>query len=89
MITVNLRVEEQSPISLEVSEGTICSPLGVDTVIVSSTVPNYEGTYHITPGDEVVILNTNGMKMGRDVTIDPIPSNYGKIGWNGSYLTVS
>lgn len=89
MITVNLRVEEQAPISLQVEEGTVCSPLGVETVIVSSMVPDYQGTYTITPGDEVIVLNTSGMKMERDVTIDKIPSNYGKIGWNGSYLTVT
>ena len=31
----------------------------------------------------------NVMQMTDDVTIKPIPQNYGLITWNGSFLTVS
>lgn len=49
----------------------------------------YSGTYTITPSSETQILNTEGLMMTRNVTINPIPSNYGLITWNGSTLTVS
>lgn len=49
----------------------------------------YEGSYTVTPTMETQTLLTNGKLLARDVTINPIPSNYGLITWNGSTLTVS
>ena len=49
----------------------------------------YTGEYEITPTNEVQILDTQGKSMQNNVTINPIPSNYGLITWNGSFLTVS
>ena len=51
--------------------------------------PAYEGSYEVTPSDQTQTLATNGLRMTSDVTINPIPSNYGLISWNGSVLTVS
>lgn len=60
-----------------------------DYVINVSVVPIYDGDYEITPGEEAVILQTNGKELTGNITVNPIPSNWGKIGWNGSYLTVT
>lgn len=49
----------------------------------------YTGDYEVTPSSEVQILNTQGKSMRQNVTINPIPSNYGLITWNGGFLTVS
>ena len=49
----------------------------------------YEGEYTVTPTSETQTLPTNGKLLARNVTINPIPSNYGLITWNGSTLTVS
>lgn len=49
----------------------------------------YDGEYEVTPGQSPVILSTAGKTMARSVTVNPIPSNYGLITWNGSTLTVS
>ena len=49
----------------------------------------YEGNYTVTPTTETQTLLTNGKLLSRDVTVDPIPSNYGLITWSGSILTVS
>lgn len=49
----------------------------------------YEGSYEITPSQETQILATVGKRMTADLVINPIPSNYGLITWNGSFLTVS
>lgn len=49
----------------------------------------YEGDYEITPTDETQVLQTAGKWDRENITIKPIPSNYGLITWNGSALTVS
>ena len=49
----------------------------------------YEGAYTVTPGTTAQVLETSGKVMRGDVTIEPIPQNYGLITWNGSVLTIS
>ena len=51
--------------------------------------PDYEGAYEITPLAEVQTLPSTDTVTHRDIVINPIPSNYGLITWNGSTLTVS
>lgn len=53
-----------------------------------STSP-YTGEYEFTPTDEEQTIPIYGKTATRDIVINPIPSNYGKITWNGSTLTVS
>lgn len=61
---------------------------GVITVIREG-YPEYIGETEITPGEEIQILNTAMHTLLSNITINPIPSNYGLITWNGSVLTVS
>lgn len=49
----------------------------------------YTGAYEITPSQETQTLETNNLRMTGNVTINPIPNNYGLITWNGSIITVS
>ena len=49
----------------------------------------YRGEYTITPGTEAQTLAIEGMTALRDITINPIPSNYGLVTWDGSTITVS
>ena len=51
--------------------------------------PAYEGPYTITPTQHEQVLDTSAKRMTENITIEPIPSNYGLITWNGSVLTVS
>lgn len=51
--------------------------------------PAYTGAYTITPTQDTQVLPVNAKRMTGDITINPIPSNYGLITWNGSVLTVS
>ena len=76
-------------ISLRVAEnGSI--PLHMEQVRVEYIErPAYTGAYTVTPGNDAQVLSTNGKRMTADVTVGPIPSNYGRITWNGSVLTVS
>ena len=49
----------------------------------------YTGEYTVTPSTETQTLETNGLRMTDNITINPIPNNYGLITWNGSVITVS
>ena len=50
---------------------------------------DYKGEYEVTPTDEVQVLPTAHKTLSRDVVVNPIPSNYGLITWDGCVLTVS
>lgn len=84
MITIPGTIE----LELMVSDQILELELG-SVIEITTNVPEYEGPYEVTPTQQVQIINTDGLLLTGDLTIKPIPSNYGKIGWNGSVLTVS
>ena len=49
----------------------------------------YEGDYEFTPSSETQTIAIKNLMATDDIIINPIPNNYGLIGWNGSFLTVS
>ena len=49
----------------------------------------YTGSYEATPTSAAQTFDTTGKLMVREFTVNPIPSNWGLITWNGSTLTVS
>lgn len=49
----------------------------------------FDGEYEYTPTDTEQTIPIIGLTARRNITIDPIPSNYGLITWNGAVLTVS
>ena len=55
----------------------------------SAAYPDYTGPVEITPNQTTQILNTAFKSILVDIKVNPIPSNYGLITWNGSTLTVS
>ena len=82
--------------------GTLTAPKGIQGVLSSAqgitgtlTVPqyvlppSYAGPFEVTPSSETQTLETDSFYMNGNITINPIPSNYGLITWDGSSLTVS
>ena len=65
--------------------------IGTGTPIARDYVDRdpYEGAYNVTPSAETQVLSTKYLRMTDDITINPIPNNYGLITWDGSTLTVS
>jgi hypothetical protein len=57
--------------------------------VIAGDAPRYDGPYEVTPSAEAQTLDTSGLVMTDSVTVNPIPSNYGLITWNGATLTVS
>lgn len=58
-------------------------------IIIDHDTPEYTGEYSAIPSQERQVFRTNGKRMGEDFVVEPIPSNYGLITWDGSVLTVS
>lgn len=48
----------------------------------------YSGRVVVTPSEEVQTLETAGLSMPENVVVNPIPSNYGRIEYNGTTLRV-
>lgn len=49
----------------------------------------YDGAYTVTPSEETQTLGTSSRLLSQDVVINPIPSNYGLITYDGSVIRVS
>ena len=52
-------------------------------------LPVYDGITEITPSQDTQILQTSNKVLTRNIIVNPIPSNYGLVTWDGSVLTVS
>lgn len=50
--------------------------------------PVYDGATTVTPSEMEQVLPTNGMAVLSDITIEPIPSNYGRVERRGSAVFV-
>ena len=57
--------------------------------VYEKPAPRYEGSYQATPTSETQVFETQGLNMVENFTVDPIPSNYGLITWDGTIITVS
>ena len=75
---VNLGVLEPKSVDLDMSVG-----------VYAQIGEHYHGAYTITPSSETQILDTDTLILDGNITINPIPSNYGLISWDGSKITVS
>lgn len=61
---------------------------GITVPEIVDTEP-FLGRYEYTPTQATQTIPIEGLKATRDITINPIPNNYGLVTWNGSTLTVS
>ena len=68
------------------AEGTLRGRLTVPEVVEPD---HYRGGYEVIPSRSQQVLQTEGLMMDADVVVQPIPSNYGLITWDGSTLMVS
>lgn len=77
-VAVSLGVQEPKSVALDMSVG-----------VYAQTGEHYHGIYEVTPSSETQILDTDTLILDGNITINPIPSNYGLISWDGSTITVS
>ena len=72
--------------------GTLSSAIGLSASLSVPSVanaPRYDGDYVFTPAQQEQTIPIKDLMARQDITIEPIPSNYGLITWDGSTITVS
>lgn len=76
-------------ISVSVDQGTL--GIGTGTPVARDYVERdpFTGDYEITPSSETQTLLTKNLRMTDNVVINPVPSNYGLVTWDGSVITIS
>lgn len=60
-----------------------------DSVTEIPVTDYFDGEYEYTPTDTEQTIPIIGLTARRNITINPVPPNYGHISWNGAYITVS
>lgn len=83
---ISLHVEPDSDASLAVDEGADLA-LNLGEKFEGGGTP-YSGRYEVTPSESTQVLETAYHKMTENVVVNPIPSNYGRITYNGAGLLV-
>ena len=64
---------------------------GTSSACVHSVIKTgapYTGSYTVTPSASTQTIHTANKLLSEDIVVNPIPSNYGLVSWNGSVLTV-
>ena len=87
LLDVDLSVEEYD-CQIDTGEN-ITAELGTAIVVNKIVGDTYEGPYEFTPTQETQVVAIKLKTATQDIAINPIPSNYGLIAWDGSVLTVS
>ena len=82
---LSLIFDELAEGSLEIPESGECGVF----MAMREAYPTYTGPTVITPTQETQTLQTMMKTVTENIIVNPIPSNYGLITWNGSVLTVS
>lgn len=70
-------------------DGPEAAELTAESSILIDRSTIYEGAYEWTPSAEAQYIPIADQKATENIKINPIPSNYGLITWDGSILTVS
>lgn len=84
--------EEQQTIDVAIERKDFACNFEASNFVCSfggATGGNYEGSYTVTPSERPQTLATSGKTLGQDVVVNAIPSNYGKITYDGTKITVS
>ena len=85
---------------MQVSTTEVSIPVAVGTTQVGLSVglgaayqmrsgEIYDGAYEFTPTQETQTVPTAEKLLLENITINPIPNNYGLITYNGAFITVS
>ena len=89
-IPVTLSVAESvQEYTMSATESVQNFAMNIETEIVTSLHPDYTGAVTVTPTNRTQVLSTKDTVVLDNITINPIPNNYGLITWNGSTITVS
>lgn len=91
-ITIDLAVDvSQTVYAFTIESNNEALTMTTDSAINVTIIdtPEYQGVYTVTPSAHPQTLLTADLKCTQDIIVNPIPSNYGLITWNGTAITVS
>lgn len=83
-----VRIRSGTPIRIDSVSADDVSLMEVKIERMSYPAKRYEGSYEFTPTDEAQTIAIAGQIAEQNITINPVPQNYGRIEWNGSTLRV-
>ena len=83
-LSLNLNIDGDMSLDIPVD-----GEAGTVIKVTEYDLPVYTGRTEITPSEDTQVLQTASKTVVQDIIVNPIPSNYGRITWNGSTLTVS
>lgn len=87
MITISIRTPKHIGINVRNSDRVALNAPPIQT-IVKNIFPDYSGSLDIVPGIEEQILETADTLVRGNIRIAPVPSNYGKIEYDGAALRI-
>lgn len=71
-----------------VTGGTV-RPAAVAIAHVDFPSEPYNGAYEFTPAGMAQVVEISGKVAERNIVINPIPSNYGLVAWDGTTLSIT
>lgn len=86
-MAIKFRIPDSGPVKFHIVSSSV--NLKTDVVIIEKPTDVYEGSYEFTPTASTQTIFVKDKTPYKDITINPIPNNYGLITWNGATLTVS
>lgn len=87
-IMLDVQISEQYDVTVSGSED-IGAVTDSQIVINRIEAEEYTGAYEFTPSAIEQVIEIRNKKAVRDIIINPIPSNYGLVTWDGVSLTIS
>lgn len=79
----------QVSLSVGVSSSAVSLPVSIGAAYQMRQGEIYQGAYDFTPTQETQTVYTKDKTLLENITINPIPNNYGLITYNGAFITVS
>ena len=95
VLHANLTSQEHMACTLQAMVTISCILAAVSSMTAELSVPTsgsspaFIGDYEYTPSQSEQVIPIEGYMATQNITINPIPQNYGLITWNGSTITVS
>lgn len=81
------------PVQVDISpflpvEVNFSPDFAVDVQLGHAESKPYQGEYVFTPSDQEQTIQIQGKTAAQNIVIEAIPSNWGRIAWNGYAVTV-
>lgn len=90
MIEVEMEVSvSEVEFDMDIESDTEELDMDIATEYAIARVDEYDGSYEFTPTEETQTIEIEDKRATENIIINPIPSNYGLITWDGATLTVS